>query len=73
MIIYVLELVKLFSVYFRTHTNLISLLLGRTKDTAGYWSHDLQLFMYNWFVPTWAYNLSGWYLLKGIDSSKQSK
>lgn len=47
--------------------------IGRTKETAGYWSHDLQLFFYNWFVPNWAYSLSGWYLLKGVDSSRKSR
>jgi len=45
--------------------------IGRSKETAGYWSHDLQLFFYRWFVPDFMYTLSGWYLLKGVDSSRK--
>jgi len=47
--------------------------IGRTNNTAGYWSHDLQLFFYNWFVPSWAYNLSSWVFLKSIDNTKKSR
>lgn len=44
--------------------------IGRSWHTTGYWTHGIQYFFYEWFTPSWLYNLSSWYVLKGIDSTK---
>jgi hypothetical protein len=44
--------------------------IGRTNSTTGYWSHGLQHFLTDWFVPDWFYTLSSWHFLKSIDTSK---
>jgi 17beta-estradiol 17-dehydrogenase / very-long-chain 3-oxoacyl-CoA reductase len=44
--------------------------IGRASKTTGYWSHGLQHFLTDWFVPEWAYTLSSWHFLRNIDNSK---
>ncbi|RWS05446.1 hydroxysteroid dehydrogenase-like protein 3 [Dinothrombium tinctorium] len=43
--------------------------IGRSSHTTGYWSHGLQWFLYDVFVPDWLWTLSSWHVLRGIDST----
>lgn len=47
--------------------------IGRSNNTTGYWSHGLQLWSTNTFVPESIYKMMSWFGLRAIDTSQRAK